>query len=258
MMNDLDHDHDLDDAAAENGKRWIMGLSTEDRRLLLVNAMLNDLHIGAAHSLLLKKFEQLDGCQLTLLGQSNKFKPVSVHGPSVQIHHDGRMHWMASGSIGKSVVLLDSLAGESLCASMQQQLACIYKKFAVNDVLTVKRLSVQQQKGGTDCGLFCMAFLYTLCTGSIDFCHYEQSKMRSHLNLCISNGELLPFPTSPAKKDGCREKTFNIPLFCKCRMPECLDDMVQCDKCQKWYHFACTGWNGQKDFICSDCFTLKV
>ena len=30
-------------------------------------------------------------------------------------------------------------------------------------------------------------------------------------------------------------------LFCHCSMPECWDDMIQCELCEEWLHMSCEG-----------------
>ena len=221
------------------------------------NRMLTDLHINATHCLLRQKFNHISGCQLSLLAQSKGFQPVPAEVDSVQIHHDGQQHWLASANIGGSVLLLDSAVSEELSASLQQQLAAIYCDLTVGSTLTVKRLKVQQQHGGVDCGLFSTAFLYSLCSGNTKLHGYDQTKMRAHLEFCISNGELLPFPLSNSRRaqQTCKEEVFKIPLYCKCKMPECVDDMVQCNKCTEWFHFRCVQWNRKrrKQFVCKQC-----
>jgi polycystin 1L2 len=233
----------LEDSATDTPVKrdeWVLGLSSVDRKLLLGQNMLNDLHISAAQTLLRKKFSNFTGFQLSLLGQVNKLEPVTS--PSAQIHHDGGLHWFASANIGQSVYLMDSLAKDTLNTSTQLQLASIYKDHAVNNVLAVTRLPVQQQSGGVDCGLFSIAFLYTICSASKDYSHYDQSKMRLHLATCFNSRDLQSFPTTAKASGKCKKKVFKIHLYCQCRMPECMDNMVQCDMCHKWYHFKCVGW----------------
>ena len=234
-----------------------MGMTVEDREQLVMNAMLTDVHINAAQRLLLQKFDHISGCQLSLLVQTNGFKPVSAQVDSMQIHHNGHQHWLASANIGGFVLLLDSAPSEELSTSLQQQLAAIYKELAVGGVLTVKRLKVQQQHGGKDCGLFSIAFLYSLGSGSSKFHGYDQMKMRAHLEFCISNEELLSFPLSKSRRaqQTCKEEVFQITLYCSCKMPECVDDMVQCDNCTEWFHFKCVQWSRRmrKQFVCVKC-----
>ena len=34
-----------------------------------------------------------------------------------------------------------------------------------------------------------------------------------------------------------------IPVNCECRMPDSMEEMVACDKCDRWYHFTCAGFD---------------
>ena len=78
---------------------------------------------------------------------------------------------------------------------------------------------VQQQRNGTNCGLFALAYAVSLAYGEDPGkVRYDESKMREHLLSCLRNNTLLPFPN----KEGYRSTTFrstkrrNIELFCVC------------------------------------------
>ena len=60
---------------------WVptLGLSWDDRATLEKGQMLQDIHMHAAHQLTKKEFG-LDGCQSTLLCQTNGFSPVTRQG----------------------------------------------------------------------------------------------------------------------------------------------------------------------------------
>ena len=61
----------------------------------------------------------------------------------------------------------------------------------------VKCLSVQQQKGGKDCGPFALAFAEVMARGGdVEQTHFDQSKMRQHLIDCARSvpPALTPFP----------------------------------------------------------------
>ncbi len=34
-------------------------------------------------------------------------------------------------------------------------------------------------------------------------------------------------------------KTIIFKNYCICNLPDCVDDMVQCDHCKKWFHKSC-------------------
>ena len=54
---------------------------------------------------------------------------------------------------------------------------------------------VQQQVGTSDCGLYALAFAYTLCSGkdAAKF-QYNQAQFRNHFLECLKKGRLMLFP----------------------------------------------------------------
>ena len=54
---------------------------------------------------------------------------------------------------------------------------------------------VQQQQGGTDCGLFAIAYAFSLASGEDPTrIKFKQDNMRQHLIDCLQAGTMLPFP----------------------------------------------------------------
>ena len=100
---------------------------------------------------------------------------------------------------------------------------------------------VQRQTGTDDCGLFVLAYIYTLCKlFSNNFClnkikniffykgsglnpsnlNFDQGSMRSHFNNCLTNSRFDPFPSEARNKQklhdtqhyfDCRQKKFVDP-----------------------------------------------
>ena len=55
-------------------------------------------------------------------------------------------------------------------------------------------MNVQMQAGGSDCGLFAIAFATSLCYGqSAGNFHFDQSAMRKHLINCFEGGHFEMF-----------------------------------------------------------------
>lgn len=85
---------------------------------------------------------------------------------SLQIHYNGHFHWVTSTWIGGSINLYDSkYCGGGISSSLEIQLAQVYKTKIEDHGENTKELffevpAVQQQKGGTDCGVFAIAFAY--------------------------------------------------------------------------------------------------
>ena len=51
-----------------------------------------------------------------------------------------------------------------------------------------------------------------------------------------------PFPRQPNTAGFNKRKICDTNLFCRDSMPECWDDMVQCELCEEWLHMSCEGF----------------
>jgi len=96
------------------------------------------------------------------------------------------------------VHVMDSLA---LFSKMNQatvlQIARIYSRTVPpsQSFFTIERLSVQQQDGTLDCGLFAVANAVEVCLNSNPVsAQYDQKKMRRHLEDCLNDETLRSFP----------------------------------------------------------------
>ena len=101
-------------------------------------------------------------------------------------------------------------------------------------------VSVQEQYGHSDCGVFAIAFATSLCAGhSPAKTTYIQHLLQPHLLQCLEDGLFTEFPSLQRKqKVGHLRNRVVIPIFCECRQPES-GRMVQCDQCQEWFHDDC-------------------
>ena len=66
--------------------------------------------------------------------------------------------------------------------------------------------------------------------------------MRQHLIRCLEDEHFEPFPRQDRlQKTAHKSQRVNcdIDLFCSCSMPECYDNMIECDLCLEWYHMGC-------------------
>lgn len=83
-------------------------------------------------------------------------------------------------------------------------------------------MPVQQQNGGVDCGLFAIAFLEHLARTNEypTAVWFNQSQMRNHALRCLKDDEIHPFPQTKQPPNGKRavEKSFNLDIYCVCRM----------------------------------------
>ena len=152
------------------------------------------------------QFPHLDGFQETILGENLQFRAVSRN--NMQILNVSRMHWVSTSSDDKGNVFLhDSMFGGSLDSSLQNQIATIYRTH--NTYIDVIVPPVQQQNGGSDCGLFAIAFLVEVVSGGdVATAVFRQAQMRRHLAKCIRFKEFTTFPKNNYKgKKVTRDKS---------------------------------------------------
>ena len=159
-------------------------------------------------------------------------------------------HWICTSSIGcgkhHHVNVLDSLGYfmGPLNLETPLQIAKIYSVPLGERHLRIKKLSVQQQHGTSDCGLFALAFATEICSrGDAQAACFDQKKMRRHLSMCLTKGVIKPFPkatSEPFPRPTERLSTYRV--YCHCRSLEEFDHkMVECTRCKSWYHVTCVG-----------------
>ena len=77
-----------------------------------------------------------------------------------------------------------------------------------NSFFIVQQKNVQKQKGSTDCGLFSLAYMASICNGTDpSYQRFMQKDMRSHFNNCARVGKFEPFPSEERSFRG-NELTF--------------------------------------------------
>ena len=159
-------------------------------------------------------------------------------------------HWICTSSIGcgkqHHVNVFDSLGyfmGPLNLATLLQ-IAKIYSVPIGERHLRVKKLSVQQQHGTSDCGLFTLAFATEICSGGDpQAACFNQKKMRRHLSMCLTKGVMKPFPKGTSEPfPRPTERLSSYRVYCHCRLLEEFDHkMVECTRCKSWYHVTCVG-----------------
>ena len=154
----------------------------------------------------------------------------------------------------------DSLVSMNLLINGLVQIAKLYSNSVVDSALRLRRLSVQQQNGFQDCGLFAIAFAVEVCLGhNPEDSSFAQELMRQHLMKCLSIGTMQSFPrmASPALMPKPSGGFLTVKVFCVCKLPAQFDtDMIACDVCDKWFHCSCVSVhpvNTPKYWECPDC-----
>ena len=138
---------------------------------------------------------------------------------------------------------------------MEIQLAECYQTLVTGRTLFVELPPAQIQQGGVDCDLFAIANAYELTAGNDPSdVSFDQGKMRKYLVQCLENVVLNLFHDSRTLLDS-KRKTCDINLFCYCSMPECSDDIVQCELCEEWLHMSCEGLKTapEGEWLCIVC-----
>ena len=189
----------------------------------------------------------------------------SVSSPACQIHHTSADHWVVSFKDNEeNIFVFDSLGNERsddniLTDSLKLQLAVVYGGSKQSLHITVP--DTHRQSNGVDCGLYAIAHLTEFCFQGKPMPNviFDTAKMRSHLVLCFENQKLSEFPKTNKLLNTRRKrdvKTFNVPLYCICTLPSCLDIMIQCKKCKDIFHKSCVlspSCVSQEDFCCVSC-----
>ena len=103
--------------------------------------MLTDVHITVANQMLKQQFPSIRGLQSTLPGQDISFQPVDP--PFTQILG---LHWVTVEACHDSFVRVYDSLYPAVSSSVQEK--------------------TQYQQGGTDCGLFAIAYATDLCYGN--------------------------------------------------------------------------------------------
>ena len=154
--------------------------------------------------------------------------------------------------------MLDSLRKRPVTDHLKDQVAAIAQ---CENFMSIRRPPCKQQTNTVDCGVFAIANATEFCfTKKINFVDFDNAKLRSHWLECLKGGVLTPFPrrSSRPKKTREEDEITKVRVYCTCRLPETFGNMIECECCQKWYHFVCVnvdeGYRGS--FICKSCMKM--
>ena len=217
--------------------------------------------ITAGQMLLKAAKPEIRGLQDTILGETLAFD--IARSEFVQVLNVSKNHWITVSNIGCQkghIDVFDSLPS-TISTRTKQQIAAIC--FSDKSSITVHISSVQRQYGGNDCGLFSLAFATSLCFGEepSKTC-YHQDQLRSHLLHCLEKRVMTPFPKNAGRKRQQRKAeiaNFQFNIYCYCRQPEDEDPMIQCERCNEWFHKDCINapakvWKKKNEpWTCKNC-----
>ena len=131
-------------------------------------------------------------------------------------------------------------------STLRKQVATIVK--TPDNSFDLHHVDVQRQGGDTDCGLFAVAFVVSLCLGEDPhITNYKQDHLRLHFIRCIEQKLFTKFPAPDRPRRlgrHCLLKRQNVQVFCTCRSPWNRQEsdkgpLVQCQMCREWYHQEC-------------------
>ena len=135
------------------------------------------------------------------------------------------------------VNIYDSMPNCALYSRTKRHIACIL--MTREKSIKVQFIDVQIQSGGSDCGLFALAFATSLCFGDDPATlNYIQHDLRRHVFECLENRNITPFPTRQRKRTARIRGHASIKVHCTCRQPE-YGRMISCDSCLMWFHKDC-------------------
>ena len=217
-------------------------LNQNDRDEIIHNKDLSDRIVESAQTILRTQFPEINGFQSTLFKQNLKhFEKKDKD--MVQILHRGDIesgHWFVISTVNCKegyVNWYDSIY-KDLDKESKQQICAIIKPACKQ--LIFQKCPSQNQAGGSDCGLFAIAFAVSICLGTNPSKFvYDQRKMRPHLIECLENQKFCNFPFS-INTNWNKKKVIKIKenIYCICR--GLYDsEMVQCGICKAWLHHRC-------------------
>ena len=129
------------------------------------------------------QYPTINGLQDTVvLAEGSKYRSGSKN--FVQIMNISQSHWVCASNVLTPpgvVEVYDSMPSYSQHSSaLMRQVAVILQTPQAE--FELRHIDVQRQVGGSDCGLFAVAFATALCAGKDPFtCSFKQAQMRSHL-----------------------------------------------------------------------------
>ena len=183
----------------------------------------------------------------------------SQDGPFVQILNCAQSHWVCASNIEcktNSIKVYDSnwsgdvplSTKESIATLMCSQAKAIYILFP----------DVQQQTDNSSCGLYALAYAYTLCEGKDPTrVAYSEANLRSHFLMCLRHHAIMSFSCGRALYHPGKPQSSKFKIYCSCRLPDAGDKMINCSKCKEWFHYTCVDLDPDTkirgSWLCTEC-----
>ena len=260
---------EYDSTQNDQTTKWISvskySLNSKDKHDIENKELLNDKIIDAAQETMKNQFTnpKINGFQ-SVLNKQRAHRFNMVEKDMVQILHRGSVisgHWFTISTLNcpeGTVNVFDSMYTDIDQESKSQILNILRH---TGKSVRFHLIPVQRQAGGTECGLFAIAFAVALSFGlNPAKLIFDQSKMRAHLIFCFLDQTFSNFPfhinTNWKKK---KQISLKVNIFCICR--GLYDsEMMQCTQCLEWFHFRCIDKQTTKSlnrpdyqFRCSQC-----
>ena len=218
---------------------------------------LNCKFINAGQFLMKKRFPAVQGLHDVTLSRTLSFP--SHDRPFVQILNCAESHWICASNIGckpNSIKVYDSNVTGNVPSSTKDALATLMCSQA--KVIHILYPDVQQQMDNSGCGLYALAYAYTLCEGKNPTnVAYSEVNLRSHLLLCIKRHAVSSFSCGRALYLPGKPKSSKFKIYCSCRLRDAGDEMIKCSKCKEWFHYTCVdlepGTKIKESWLCAKC-----
>lgn len=168
---------------------------TIDIERVIMNQKLSDIEINFSQRLLKSQFPEINGLESTLLQDKNHVSKQPNHSKLQIIHCKERDHWITATTIGCEVGVIKVY--DSLYTTLDKPTSTVLANFFHSqDQLFKKRvIRPQKQNGGSDCGVFAIAFATSIAINHKVDMKFDQARMRAHLVRCIEKRELSLFPS---------------------------------------------------------------
>jgi len=101
-----------------------------------------------------------------------------------------------------------------------------------NIVVAVR--DVKRQTNSYGCGIFALAFAYSLAAGQ-DPSQLTYKNSRAHVEECLVSGTVSPFPSRVTHRSRDVIHSLNEEVYCFCRGIDNNTLMVMCDSCEQWF-----------------------